>query len=205
MSATVQGWRKRNHLTQVDAAALLGVSQTYLSLLEKGARPVTKTVRSRLALVQGDGSAGADERFRAQLSALGYPGFAHLQPARPKPRPDTFLVSVLSQSNVDARVVEALPWLVRNYGEQLDLPWLVRQAKLRSFQNRLGFLLRATKGTTQEFLAAVEELESARLLREDTLCWESMPEVTRRWMREHRSPLAVHWNVVTTLQPENQP
>ena len=35
-------------MTQVEAAALLGVSQPYLSLLEKGARPLTAELRSRL-------------------------------------------------------------------------------------------------------------------------------------------------------------
>ncbi len=203
MAINLQHWRKRNNLTQVDAATLLGVSQPYLSLLEKGARPVTAALRSRVdAFRRAARKESDDERFRAQLSAFGYPGFAHVTPTRAKPSPDAFLVSVLTQSNVDARIVEALPWLVRRYAVQLDLPWLVRQAKLRNLQNRLGFLLQAAGVESPELSAAVAELDRARLLQEDTLCWDSMPAATREWMRENRSPLAQHWNVVTTLQPE---
>src|SRR5659263_346187 len=86
MAANLQRWRRRNSLTQVEAAALLGVSQTYLSLLEKGARPLTAQLRNRLRVVhpaQLRDSAGSD--FRAKLSALGYPGFAHVTPSRPRP------------------------------------------------------------------------------------------------------------------------
>jgi hypothetical protein len=50
---------------------------------------------------------------------------------------------------------------------------------------------------------ALAELDPARLLAESTLCWDAMPAATRRWMREHRSPQAAHWNVVTRLWPED--
>src|ERR1700732_257146 len=108
MAANLQHWRKRNHLTQVDAAVLLGVSQTYLSLLEKGARPLTARLRSRLKAVHRTRRSDSDDdRFRAQPSALGYPGFAHVRPARAKPGPDALLLSVLAAPDVDARLVEA--------------------------------------------------------------------------------------------------
>jgi transcriptional regulator with XRE-family HTH domain len=48
MRPDLQQWRRRNKLTQVDAAALLGVSQTYLSLVERGVRPLTAKLRNRL-------------------------------------------------------------------------------------------------------------------------------------------------------------
>jgi hypothetical protein len=64
-----------------NAAALLGVSQPYLSLLEKGARPLTAALRSRMTVRQADRPESSDDRFGAQLSALGYPGFAHVAPA----------------------------------------------------------------------------------------------------------------------------
>ena len=209
MAVNLQRWRRRNKLRQVDAAALLGVSQPYLSLLEKGARPVTRALRVRLGWMQGDNpqsrkkGAPLDDQFRAQLSALAYPGFAHVRPAKPKPHTEVLLVSVLSRANADARVVEALPWLLRRYADQLDLPGLVRQAKLLNLQNRLGFLLQASGVQWPEFSTAVAELERARLLQEDTLCWDSMPVATREWMRDNRSALAAHWNVVTTLVPES--
>lgn len=203
MAPNLQHWRKRNNLTQVDAAMLLGVSQPYLSLLEKGARPLTATLRSRItAFHRTHRLDSAAERLRAQLSALRYPGFAHVTPSRPKTSPDALLASVLSQTDADARVVEALPWLVRRYADQMDLAWLVRLAKLQNLQNRLGFVLQTAGVETPELSAAVHELERARLLQEATLCWDSMPAATRKWMRVNRSPLAAYWNVVTTLRPE---
>ena len=203
MAANLHHWRKRNNLTQVDAAVLLGVSQPYLSLLEKGARPLTATLRSRMkAIHRTHRPDSAADRLRAQLSALRHPGFAHVTPSRPKTRPDALLASMLSQTDADARVVEALPWLVRRYADQMDWAWLVRQAKLQNLQNRLGFVLQTAGVETPELSAAVHELERARLLQEATLCWDSMPAATRKWMRVNRSPLAEYWNVVTTLRPE---
>jgi transcriptional regulator with XRE-family HTH domain len=203
MAVSLQQWRQRNALTQVNAAALLGVSQPYLSLLEKGTRPLTATVRRRMRNVRQNDRPASDDRFRRQLSALGYPKFAHVTPARPKPGPDSLLVSVLGGANVDARVVEALPWLVRRYAGQLDLDWLVRQAKLQNLQNRLGFVLQTAGVEMPKLVAAVQELERARLLQEATLCWDSMPAATREWMRIHRAPSAEHWNILTRLQTED--
>lgn len=148
---------------------------------------------------------GQDEKrtsadlFRAQMSGLGYPGFAHVPKSRRKPRPDALVMAVLAQPDADARVVEALPWLVTTFKDQLDFGSMVRQAKLQDLQNRLGFLLQVA-GVGG--LLAVRELDRARLVREDTLCWDSMPAATREWMRANRSPLAAHWNVLTRLQAE---
>ena len=202
--ADVLRWRKRNGLTQVNAASLLGVSQPYLSLLEKGARPLTAALRDRMRVARGNNAGGtSDDRFRAQLSALGYSGFAHVAQSRPKPRASDFLVAVLARPDVDARIVEALPWLVGTYQNQLDFGWLVRQAKMQNLQNRLGFLLQVAGVDTLGGLSAVRELERARLLQEDTLCWDSMPAATREWMRANRTPLAEHWNVLTRLRAED--
>jgi len=205
MAANPQHWRKRNGLTQVEAAALLGVSQPYLSLLEKGARPLTATLRRRMkALHRTDDLDSTDERFRAQLSALGYPGFAHVAPARPKSSPDALLLCVLAMPDADSRVVEALPWLVQRFTDQMDLDWIVRQAKLQNLQNRLGFVLQTAGVETPALSTAVHELERSRLIEEATLCWDSMPAATREWMRVNRTPLAEHWNVLTGVQPENR-
>jgi transcriptional regulator with XRE-family HTH domain len=203
MAANLHHWRKRNNLTQVDAAMLLGVSQPYLSLLEKGARPLTSTLRNRMkATPRNHRLDSAADRLREQLSALRYPKFAHVTPSRAKTSPDALLASILSQTDADARVVEALPWLVRRYADRMDWAWLVRQAKLQNLQNRLGFVLQTAGVETPELSAAVHELERARLLQEATLCWDSMPAATRKWMRVNRSPVAEHWNVVTILRPE---
>lgn len=100
----VSRWRKRNGLTQVGAASLLGVYQPYLSLLEKGTQPLTTELRNGIEATSGG-------LFRAQLSALGYLGFAHVAKSRTRPSPETLLMTVLRRPDADARVVEALPWL----------------------------------------------------------------------------------------------
>lgn len=202
----LQRWRAQNNLTQVDAARLLGVSQPYLSLLEKGARPLRRKLRDRLNVVRPDGEMrDTEDRLRAQLSALGYPGFAHVEPARPAAEPAVVLLSALSQPTVDARVTAALPWLVREYDDAMDWPWLVRQAKLRNRQNRLGFLIQLVNesGVGEPAMKhALDELDRARLLAEATFCWDSMPAPTRKWMRERRSPEAEHWNIVSLMRPD---
>lgn len=196
-------WRRRNRLTQAAAADLLGVSQPYLSLVELGARPFTAALRNRMKQLGGDAKTGVpDARFRAQLSRLGYPGFAHVTKTGRKPRPDTLLVTVLSSPDADARVVEALPWVVQTFERELDFGLIVRESKLRNIQNRVGFLLEVSGVRTSGGVLAVRELDRARLLAEDTLCWGSMPDPIRDWMRANRSERAAHWNVVTRLQPE---
>lgn len=200
-------WRAQNNLTQVDAARLLGVSQPYLSLLEKGARPLRRELRDRLSVVRPDKGKHdtTDDRLRAQLSALGYPGFAHLDSARPAAEPAVVLLTALSQPTVDARVTEALPWLARQYADAINWSWLVEQAKLRNLQNRLGFLLQLANASDvgePTMKDALDKLDKARLLAETTFCWDSMPAATRKLMRERRSPEAVHWNVVSLMNSE---
>jgi transcriptional regulator with XRE-family HTH domain len=209
--------RLRAGLTQVQAAGRLGVSQPYLSQLEKGERSVTtELARSAATLYRLPATAlpmpdtapkGADpDRLARQLAGLGYPGFAHLRSL--KANPAAVVLDALVQKNLDVRLAEALPWVLLTYPD-LDWSWLVSQAKLQDAQNRLGFLaalaknLAATRPQFQsafERLSAVEEgLERSRLAREDTLNRESMPEAERRWLETNRSPLARHWNMLTGL------
>jgi hypothetical protein len=49
------------------------------------------------------------------------------------------------------------------------------------------------------------DLEDARLAREDTLCRESMPQRERSWLKAHRPATAEHWNLLTSLTPEQLP
>ena len=207
MVTKLRRWRAQNNLTQVDAARLLGVSQPYLSLLEKGARPVRRALRDRLNLIRSGRMAHTtDDRLRAQLRALGYPGFVHIDPVRPSSEPVAVLLNALSQPTVDARISEALPWLAREYADVLDWPWLVQQAKLRNLQNRLGFLIQLANDPCRAEPAmkdALDDLERARLIAEATFCWDSMPLPTRKLMRARRSPEAAHWNVVSLMRSED--
>lgn len=200
-------WREQSNLTQVDAARLLGVSQPYLSLLEKGARPLRRELQDRLNVVRrAEGNHDiTDDHLRAQLSALGYPRFEHVDPARPAGEPAVVLLGALSQPTLDARITEALPWLAREYANTMAWSWLVEQAKLRNVQNRLGFLIQLANpsGVSEPAMKdALDELERARLLAESTFCWDSMPAPMRKWVRERRSPEAEHWNVVSLMGTE---
>jgi hypothetical protein len=42
-------------------------------------------------------------------------------------------------------------------------------------------------------------LERSRLMREDTLCHESLTEAERRWLRKNRPAEAKHWRLLTDL------
>jgi len=107
-------------------------------------------------------------------------------------------------------VVEALPWVARCYSPEIDWNCFVRQVKLRDLQNRAGFVLELAlalpnhgRPTPLSMRTAKEDLEKARLLNETTLCWDSMPEATRRWVRENRTAEARHWNVAARLRVED--
>lgn len=218
MSEQLKAGRVKAGLTQMEAAGRLGVSQPYLSQLEKGERPVTQELARLAAAVYGlpatalpipetdAGKVIGPGLLARQLAGLGYPGFAHLR-AR-KANPAAVVLAALVQNDLETRLAEALPWVLLTYPE-LDWSWLICQVKLRDAQNRLGFLVAVAKELgigTSEFLPAVErlamveqQLERARLVREDTLCRDSMPTAERRWLEANRSPLARHWNLLTGL------
>ena len=217
--------RLKAELTQVSAAARLGVSQPYLSQLENGRRPVTASLTRaaaklyRLSPTVLPVSANAPKAktdtdgFARQLAALGYPGYGHLRPSRPV-NPARVVAEALSEGNHDARVAEALPWVLLQYAE-LDWDWLVPQVKLRNVQNRLGFLVgvsrelaesRPERAVAAACLKEVElSLEGARLAAETTLSREAMPQAEREWLRVNRTPLARHWNVLASLSSERLP
>lgn len=146
------------------------------------------------------------ELFARHLAGLGYPGFSHLRGREANPA--AVLLEALIQEDLDVRLAEALPWIVLTFPD-LDWAWLIREAKLRDVQNRLGFVAELGLGLAvgqpqwgpaiERLSAAAQSLERARLVREDTLCRESMPDAEREWLAMTRSPLARHWNLLTGL------
>lgn len=209
-------------LTQTQAAARLGVSQPYLSLLENGRRRITTRLVRRAADLYGlsptvlpvrdqAGSAGqSEDRFVRQMASLGYPGYSHVRPT-PRVNPAEVVLEAVSAENLDARVTEGLPWVLVRY-PNMNWDWLVSRAKLRNVQNRLGFLVSVGRDVAEKHsdspetvrrLAKVEkELERARLASETTLSREAMPLAEREWLRSNRSRLAQHWGVLTSLAAE---
>jgi transcriptional regulator with XRE-family HTH domain len=207
--------RRERGWTQEALAVRLGVSQAYVCLLERGRRRVPRRLAERLVtLLELPLSAlpvgaqpvplRADEAPGA-LGALGYPGFAYVRGGR-QLNPAELLLRVLRARDVDARVVEALPWMLLRY-PNLDWPWLLRETKASDLQNRLGFLLgvarelaelRGEPNAARELAAQERALEGSRLQREDTFR-DSMTEAERRWLRDHRPAQAAHWNVLSAM------
>jgi transcriptional regulator with XRE-family HTH domain len=215
--------RRTAGLTQHQAAARLGVSQAYLALLEGGRRPVTPPLRSKIVDLYCLGAIALplevdnlgcwdSSSLAAGLASLGYPGFRQLIGVAPQ-NPATILLAAVVAGDVEVRVLEALPWLAVHY-HNLDWEWLVREAKVRDVQNRLGFVVMLARQVAEkrgDIVAAgrlqqVEEiLDRARLVREDTLCQESLSEAERRWLRQTRPTEASHWNLLTDLKAQLLP
>lgn len=214
--------RRDKGMTQVEAAQKLGVSQTYLSLFEKGKRTPSGRLAKKVVDLFGmpvtayplekdfrTVRAAKKENLVRDLAALGYPGFSHLK-GTPAKNPAEVLLAALASDDLDGRSVEALPWLILTFD---DLQWseLVDELKLRNLQNRLGFLVavaadlanrngRREKSMRLQKLLA--NLEKSRLANEGLLCRRSMPESEKRWIREYRSAAAVHWNMLSDLTAE---
>ena len=203
--------RLRRGDTQERAAARMGVTQAYFSMLEKGLRMPSLGLARKLMreyevsptilpLLNTQPSVTPD--FLAhELASLGYPGFAHLR-RRPKVNPASFLLSVLAQRNVEARVLEGLPWLVFRY-PNMDFDWLVPQARSKSLQNRLGFCVTLARlaGGNASLEKPEQELLDSKREKEDSFCRE-LSETERRWLRVHRSEEAGEWNLLSDLRPD---
>lgn len=226
MNQQLRDGRLKAKLTQVEAASRLGVSQPYLSQLEKSQRPVTaKLARAVAALYRLPATALPmpktvnaravvdPARLARRFASLGYPGFAHLRP-NSKANPAAVVLEALLQPDLEVRMSEALPWVLLTYPD-LDWQWLVVHSKLHDVQNRLGFVVAIAKAfaarhanfshADEKLTTAEHQLERARLAREDTLSRESMPAAERHWLAENRSPAARHWNMLTSLSDDQLP
>jgi hypothetical protein len=145
------------------------------------------------------------------LAGLGYPGFRHLRGQQQHPNPALLLLAAVSASgDIEVRVTEALPWLAMHY-HNLNWDWLIREAKVRDVQNRLGFVVMIARQVAERrgdivATARLQQVEAildrARLVREDTLCQESLSDAERRWLRKTRPAEASHWNLLTDMQAQ---
>jgi hypothetical protein len=140
---------------------------------------------------------------------LGYPGFAYLRHGATV-NPMEVLLGALLADDVDARVVEGLPWLLLRYP---DVNWdrLVTYAKQHDAQNRLGFLVAlasrvaAAKGDTAaaELLEQREQgLHRSLLQHDDAFSRTSLTQAERRWLAANRSPEGKRWNMLATLNAD---
>jgi transcriptional regulator with XRE-family HTH domain len=218
--AELKSARKASSWTQAQAALRLGVTQAYLSMVERGERAVSSELASRavevfevpataLPLTEYQSHIRDAGFFQAMLGTLGYPGFAYLRGST-RQNPTALLMEALDSDDLDSRVTEAMAWLPLAY-PNLNWDWLTANAKLRDRQNRLGFVVALARQAAerdgspqleQELATRVAKLEPSRLAKEDTLCRESMTRAERAWLREHRPKLAEHWNLLTDLTVE---
>ena len=212
----MQRARTARHWTQAQLATRLGVSQGYVCLLERGARPVPAPLAETVSRVLDmppstlPAAANADAFDTAgavrALAALGDDRFAERPRRRERRNPAEVVLRCLRAPDLDARVVEGLVRVLVAHAD-LDWAWLVRHAKLDNLQNRLGFLVSlATAVAERDDLAAAGEPLAAALtvLEQSRLAVEgafrtSLTEAERRWLRQHRPPEAAHWNLLTNL------
>ena len=204
--------RRRRGQTQQQAASRLGVTQAYLSMLEKGGRKPSAELARKLmreyelsptVLPVSEAPVNASPGdFARELAALAYPGFAHLGRGTKKLNPAAFLLKALASHNLEARVVEGLPWLVFRYPD-MDFDWLVPQARLKNLQNRLGFCVTLAKAVSgnHALQKPEQELAGSKLAKEDSFCRE-LNEPERRWLESHRSEEARQWNLLSDLRPD---
>jgi transcriptional regulator with XRE-family HTH domain len=213
--------RLKTNWTQQQAASKLGLTQAYLSMVERGQRPVTSSLAAKalkvfdlpptaLPLESEDALFLKEDELKSDLGTLGYPGFSYLR-GKPSRNPAQVLLYALDQSDLDARVVEALPWLTYTYTD-MDWDWLVPNTKQRDRQNRLGFVVtvaselaeRAQDSVRSEKLNGYQTLlDRSRLVQEDTLCHDSMTKAERKWLQHNRPPEARYWNLLTDLELKN--
>jgi transcriptional regulator with XRE-family HTH domain len=208
--------RKERAWTQTDLAEKLGVTRAYVCLLESNRRRVPRRLQPKLvALLRFSASelplTGATEplpehRVATALASFGYPGFAHLPRAR-RLNPAELLARTLRRPYVEARLAEALPWVVARH-PTLDWEWLVSQAKQHDFQNRLGFVVTLAReladrfgdSSTEQMLRAWERvLERSRLQREDSFAGDTLADAERRWLLTNRSVEATQWNMLSNI------
>lgn len=214
-------------MTQAQLARRLGVTQPYLSMLEKGRRPVPSRMKLRVSRVLDTSPTDLPVQVSPQslqalsatelvdeLSKLDYPGFAYLRKGSASVNPAQLLLSALASDELDARSAEALPWLLLRF-DQLNTDVLVREAKLHDLQNKLGFVVALAREVAERnpafhkrltALRSLERrLEDSRLLREEMFGPRERSPRLATWVRDHRSNLAKHWNVLSDLKTEHLP
>jgi transcriptional regulator with XRE-family HTH domain len=222
--AVLQSARRARGWTQKRAARQLGVTQAYLSMLERGHRVPPPALAVRLAEVYSLSAAAlplpggewpppasGEREIAGELARLGYPGLRGRRRSEAQ-NPAAVLLTALSQADLERRLVEALPWLFLRHPE-MNTGWLLDRARRLDLQNRLGFIvtlareLREARGeTVPSNLAELEAaLERSRLARFGTLCQSSMSEEEGRTLYENRSETARRWNLLTDLKAEKLP
>jgi len=203
--------RVQRDWNQQQAAARLGVTQAYLSMLESGRRSPAALAHKLMSVYDLPPTVlplghvrknVTSDSLARELASLGYPGFAHLQTRRRRVNPAPFLLSALAHRHLEARTAEGLPWVVVQF-PGMSAHWLVRESRARNLQNRLGFVVTLAKEAAgkQELQALEQTLADSKLAKEDSFCRE-LNDAERRWLRENRSKQAEQWNLLSDMRPD---
>lgn len=212
MTEQLKKAREERGWSQQEAAARLGVTQAYVSMLEKGHRSAAPLARKLMRVYDLPPTVLPAREVREhptpdslahELALLGYPGFAHLRRGARRVNPAELLVSALAQNNLEARVAEGLPWVVLRYPD-MPFNWLVQEARARNLQNRLGFVVTlGRRAAGRDALQPLEQtLADSKLAKEDSFCKE-LSEPERRWLRENSSQEARAWNLLSDMGPDS--
>ena len=146
------------------------------------------------------------EVFASELAGLGYPGFAYMR-TNAAWNPSEFLLRALAQDHLEARVVEALPWVAGNF--ELNWNWLLPRLKLLDLQNRFGFLLSLCRRLAESkrdaekahtFAALEERLQASKLQKLDSFCQQGMTQAERKWLQSNSTPDAKNWGLLSDLE-----
>lgn len=124
---TLASARKGRGLTQEEAATLLGLSQPFLSQMEREHRQVQEEVAMRAFEIFGEPTLLSpnvnrredETKLADELGAMGYPGFAYLA-GKPARNPAELLLDALDRPDLSTRIAEGRPWVSLRYP---DLDW----------------------------------------------------------------------------------
>jgi transcriptional regulator with XRE-family HTH domain len=204
-------------LEQQEAAEMLGISQSYLSLLENNQRKLSLKLAEKVVKVfklspeylpfsenWEDLRKLNNWELAESVAAVGYPRFSHLKREQPT-NPAQILFCAFQNENIDSRIFESLPWVVFTF-PKLDWVKLTQYAKLHDFQNRLGFVVNLARQIAEkagdiaksEFLSDIEHnLAKSRLIKEDAMA--NLTEAEKSYLKTNRSKEAKYWRILSDL------
>ena len=94
----------------------------------------------------------------------------------------------------------------------MDWEWVMREAKLRDAQNRLGFVVTLARKPAEEngdvvtaskLLLLENQLQRSKLAYVGTFCNERMSQAEMRWLRKRSTHEAQQWNILSDLAPQH--
>jgi hypothetical protein len=145
-----------------------------------------------------------DDELAKALGSLGYLGFAYLGSGE-RVDPAALLLDAIDRDDLDSRVREGLPWVVRAFSG-LNWDWLTAESERRLRQNRLGFIVDLAALSSrhlavhEKLIAVAERIAEIRRDEWDTVCGKSMTKVERTRLHSQAFPIAARWPIDSDLE-----